>query len=95
VSAARRTDSKGEEDFELPGDKRLTLAAYDAGPPSVAYVDPIAMGDPLPDMPLFLKPEFDVPVPLEETYRTTWDDFFPAVLKGLLETPSGEQLEQP
>jgi len=52
----------------------------------VAYVEPVAVGQPLPDMPLFLKPEFYVPAPLEETYRTTWDDFFPAALKGLLET---------
>ena len=75
-----------EEDFELPADQRLTLAAYDAGPPPVAYVEPVAVGQPLPDMPLFLKPEFYVPAPLEDTYRTTWDDFFPAALKGLLET---------
>jgi hypothetical protein len=75
-----------EEDFELPADQRLTLAAYDGGPPPVAYVEPVAVGQPLPDMPLFLKPEFYVPAPLEDTYRTTWDDFFPAALKGLLET---------
>jgi Protein of unknown function (DUF4058) len=75
-----------EEDFELPADQRLTLAAYDAGPPPVAYVEPVAVGQPLPAMPLFLKPEFYVPAPLEDTYRITWDDFFPAPLKGLLET---------
>jgi hypothetical protein len=74
-----------EEDFELPPDQRLTLAAYDAGPPSVAYVEPIAVGQALPDMPIFLKPEFYVPAPLEETYRTTWNDFFPAPMKRLLE----------
>ena len=76
-----------DEDFELPDDQRLTLAGYDAGPPPVAYVETVAVDQPLPDMPLFLKPEFYVPAPLEVTYRTTWDDFFPAALKGLLETP--------
>jgi len=75
-----------EEDFELPADQRLTLVAYDAGPPPVAYVETVAVGQALPDMPLFLKPEYYVPAPLEETYRTTWDDFFPSALKGLLET---------
>jgi len=40
-------------------------------------------------MPLCLKPDFYVPAPLENTYRTTWDDFFPAALKGLLETKAG------
>ena len=32
-------DEFQEEDFELPADKPFTLAAYDAGPPQVAYVD--------------------------------------------------------
>ena len=75
-----------KEDFELPADQRLTHAAYDAGPPAVSYVEPVAVGQALPEMPLFLKPEFYVPAPLEDTYRTTWNDFFPAPLKGLLET---------
>ena len=77
-------DELVEEDFELPADQRLILAAYDAGPPPVAYVEPIAVGEALPDMPIFLKPEFYVPAPLEETYRTTWDEFFPAPMKRLL-----------
>jgi hypothetical protein len=75
-----------EEEFALPPDKPLTLAAYDAGPPRVAYVEPVAVGDVLPDMPLFLKPEFYVPAPLESTYQTTWN-LFPAPLKRLLEAP--------
>jgi len=55
----------------------------------VAYVEFVAVGDPLPDMPLFLKPEFYVLAPLEATYQTTWNGF-PAALKGLLEAPTGE-----
>ena len=83
-------DEFEEEDLELPAGKRLTLAAYDAGPPPVAYVQPVAIGDLLPDMPLFLKPDVYVPAPLEATYQTTWDDYFPAPLKRLLEVPSGD-----
>jgi hypothetical protein len=49
----------------------------------VAYVEPVAVGDLLPDMPLFLEPEVHVPTPLEATYQTTWNAF-PAALKGLL-----------
>jgi hypothetical protein len=79
-------DQIGEEDLELPPDKPLSLVAYDAGPPCVAYVEPVAVGDVLPDMPLFLKPESYVPAPLEATYQTTWS-MFPAPLKGLLESP--------
>jgi hypothetical protein len=52
----------------------------------VAYVEPIAVGEALPDMPIFLKPDFYVPAPLEESYQTTWDDFFPAPMKRLLES---------
>jgi hypothetical protein len=74
-----------EEDFELSADQRLILAAYDAGPPPVAYIEPVTVGEALPDMPIFLKPDFYVSAPLEETYRTTWDDFFPAPMKRLLE----------
>jgi hypothetical protein len=83
-------DQFTEEDFELPTGKPLTLAAYDAGPPPVAYAELVAVGDSLPDMPIFLKPDFYVPAPLELTYRTTWDECFPAPLKGLLEAPDGE-----
>jgi hypothetical protein len=77
-----------DEDLELPPAKPLTLAAYDAGPPRVAYVNFLAVHDALPDMPLFLRPEVYVPAPLGATYQTTWDGF-PAALKGLLEGPMG------
>jgi hypothetical protein len=78
-----------EEDFDLPRDEPLTLAAYDAGPPPVAYVELIAVGADLPDMPIFLAPDRYVLAPLDKTYRTTWDDFFPAPMKKLLEPPAG------
>ena len=74
-----------ENDFELPAGKPLTLAAYDAGPPPVAYVEPVAVGDLLPEMPIFLKPDLYVHAPLESTYRATWDHF-PAAMKRLLES---------
>lgn len=65
-------DEIGEEPFELPADKPLTVAAYSAGPPQTAYVEPLAVGDPLPAMPIFLDPGTYVPAPLETTYATTW-----------------------
>jgi hypothetical protein len=76
-------DEFQDEEFELPPDKPLTVAAYDAGPPPVAYVEPIAVGDSLPEMPIFLKPDFYVPAPLETTYQSTWGRF-PAPMKRLL-----------
>ncbi len=77
-----------EEDETPPPDQPLTLAAYDAGPPRTAYVNFVAVGDPLPEVPLFLEPELYVPLPLEATYQTTWQ-LFPTALKGLLEPPAG------
>ena len=73
-----------DEPFELPPDKPLTLAAYDAGPPQVGYVESIAVGDTLPDMPIFLEPERWVAAPLEASYATAWESF-PAPLKKLLD----------
>ena len=83
-------DEVGEEDLDLPPDRRLAVAAYDAGPPRVAYVEPVGVGDVLPDMPLFLRPEFYVPAPLELTYGTARAGF-PNSLKGLLEGPPAGQ----
>ncbi len=40
-------------------------------------------------MPIFLKPDFYVPAALEESHRITWDEFFPAPMKRLLEPPIG------
>ena len=87
-------DELEEEDFELPADKPLILAAYEAGPDWVAYVEPVAVGDVLPDMPLFLRSGFYVPAPLEATYQTTWK-VFPAPLKGLLEDTTPNPPEEP
>jgi hypothetical protein len=86
-------DEFQEEDFELPPDKPLTLAAFDAGTERVAYMEFVAVGDSLPNMPLFLKPEVYVPAPLETTYQTTWS-VFPAPLKGLLESPPSKPPRQ-
>jgi Protein of unknown function (DUF4058) len=79
-------DEFEDEDFTLPADKPLILAAYCAGLIKTAYIEPIAVGDVLPNMPLFLEPGFYVPAPLEATYQTTWE-VFPNALKGLLEPP--------
>ncbi len=54
------------------GDKPLTLVAYDAGPPKTYYLEPVAVGDVLIDMPLFLAPGWYVDVPLEATYEAAW-----------------------
>src|SRR4051812_24806889 len=79
-------DRLRDEAFALPPDKPLTVASYAAGAETVAYVEPVAVGDPLPEMPVFLTAERYVPCPLEATYQTAWEQF-PAPLKGPLEAP--------
>ncbi len=86
-------DEIHEEPFAPPTDKPLTLASYVGGPVNVAYVEPVAVGDFLPDMPLFLEAEVYVPAPLEATYQTAWAGF-PAALRGLLE-PGASASQQP
>lgn len=62
-----------EEPFSLPADKPLTVAAYRATVPWTAYVEPLAVGDPLPEPPIFVDPETYVPAPLELSYEATWE----------------------
>jgi hypothetical protein len=78
-------DEFNEEEINPPPDKPLTLVSYDAGPPRVAYVEWVGVGDVLPAMSIFLKPGIYVPAPLEATYQTAWATF-PVQLKGLLES---------
>jgi hypothetical protein len=61
-----------DETYQAPPDKPLTVASYSADDITTAYVEPIAVGDVLPSMPLFLDPETYVKVPLEPTYREAW-----------------------
>ncbi|MBX9584708.1 MAG: DUF4058 family protein [Gemmataceae bacterium] len=79
-------DRVREEDFELPADKPLTVASYSVGSAINAYVEPVGVGDGLPDLPVFLSEDRYVPCPLEATYTATWAAF-PAPLKGPLEGP--------
>lgn len=66
-------DEITDEPFELPNDRKLTLASYQVSPIKTAYVEPFAVGHPIPDMPLFLFNEFYINVPLEATYMDTWN----------------------
>ena len=39
----------------------------------MAYVEPVAVGDRLPEMPLLLYGEWHVQTPLEAAYQAAWD----------------------
>jgi hypothetical protein len=63
------------KDDTAPANKPLTVVAYEYDLVCRAYVEPLAVGDPLPDMPLFLRPGRWVKLPLEAMYQATWRVF--------------------
>jgi hypothetical protein len=76
---------QSDEPYDLPPDEPLTLAAYAAGPRIDVYLEHIAVGVPLPEMPLFLRPDRYINVPLEPTYQAAYRGvpaFWRAVLEG-------------
>jgi hypothetical protein len=80
-------DLDGAGPFHLPADKPLTLVAYACGLTTRAYIEPVGVGDVLPDMPLFLEPDGYVNAPLESTYQTAFA-VQPARWRNVLEPPS-------
>ncbi|MCE9530737.1 MAG: DUF4058 family protein [Planctomycetes bacterium] len=71
----------GESEFRQ--EKELTLVSYAGANKDKtikAYVEPIALGESLPAMPLFLWPDRYINVDLEATYASTWA-VYPAPLK--------------
>lgn len=63
-----------DQPFHLPLDQPLSLLAYECRETVRAYVEPIAIGDPLIPMPVFLAdPDGFVEIPLEEAYQTAWN----------------------
>lgn len=81
-----------DNDFTLPEDKPLTVAAYSADQFPEAFIEPRAVGDSLTDMPLFLTPDVYIPTPLEATYCSAWE-VFPSFWREVVEKPPSP--EQP
>jgi hypothetical protein len=65
-------DEISSKHYEAPAGKPLTLAAYEWNLGVRAYVVRFAIGELMPDMPLFLKPGGHVEVPLDRTYQTAF-----------------------
>ena len=61
-----------DDPFQPPADQPLTLVAYECDLTTQAYIETVAVGQSLPDMPLFLEPNGCVMVPLEATYETAF-----------------------
>ena len=62
-----------DDPFQLPPERPLTLVSYECDVITRAYIETIAVGEALPDMPLFLEPESHIVVPLEATYCAAWE----------------------
>jgi hypothetical protein len=58
--------------FPFDPSRPLTCASY-IGSGAEAFVEPVAVGEELPDLPLFLTPREYVPVPLETTYQAAFE----------------------
>ena len=66
-------DQFDREDFALPAHQNRVFASYESDGIQDAHIETIGLGDPLPDMPLFIAPGAHVLVPLEETYMNAWE----------------------
>jgi hypothetical protein len=75
---------QSDEPYDLPAEEPLTLASYAAGPMVEIYAEHLAVGAALPEMPLFLRPDRYVNVPLEATYQTAYHGM-PAFWRDVLE----------
>ena len=76
-----------DDPFAFSADKPLTCAAYLGDPEPQAFIEPVGVGDSLPEMPLFLTSEVYVPVSLEATYQAAWNEF-PSVWREVLIGPA-------
>jgi hypothetical protein len=72
------------EPYDLPPNEPLTLAAYVGDSNPQAYIEHMAVGGALPEMPLFLHAERYVNLPLEQTYQTAFRGM-PAFWRDVLE----------
>ena len=78
-----------DDEFVFPEGKDRILVSYQSGPEKVAWIEPVAVGDALPDMPLFLIDELNVPVPLEATYESTWNAI-PHAIRSAVQSNAGD-----
>lgn len=65
-------DEISDQSFTPPPEKPLTLVSYQVADEIIAHIEPVALGDAMPNMPLFINREAHVLVPLESTYQTAW-----------------------
>jgi Protein of unknown function (DUF4058) len=62
-----------DDPLQLPAETPLSVFSYECDEAIRTYLEPLAVGDSLPDMPIFLYPGMYVDVPLEATYLAAWE----------------------
>jgi hypothetical protein len=77
-------NESGTVDYVLDRVRPLTAAAYIGGAVVEALVSHFAVGEAIPQMPLFLTSENYIHVPLEATYMAAWEDVPPQYQEVLL-----------
>jgi hypothetical protein len=88
VIVQRLEDS--DDVYDVPADEPATLASYAAGPKIEIEIEHVAVGAPLPEMPLFLRLDRFVNVPLEQTYQAAYRGM-PAFWREVLEGNSAQK----
>ncbi len=73
-----------DDTYDLPTEEPLTLVSYAAGTGVEVYIEHLAIGGALKDMPLFLRPDRYVNVPLEATYQAAYRGV-PGFWRGVIE----------
>ena len=76
-----------EDNIALPPEQPLTCVAYLASFVPRFFLEPFAVGDSLPEMPLFLTDDIYVPIPLDATYLSAWEAV-PDYWRDVLDTPA-------
>src|SRR5262249_16543485 len=72
----------------LGSDRPLFVtASYIGGSVAQAFINQFAVGEQIPDMPLFLTQKHHILVPLEAAYRAAWEDV-PSQYQDALRTSS-------
>lgn len=79
-------DEIAGQPYAPPSAQPLTVAAYESDVTLRAFVRQVAVGEALPEMPLFLRPNLCVDAPLEATYQATFAAM-PGRWRRVLESP--------
>jgi hypothetical protein len=85
---------EGDGDFALPDDKPLTCVSYVGYPGMQVFLEPVAVGDSLPDIPVFLTRQTYVLVPLKATYQAAGEGV-PDFLQDVLTAPPANGRKKP